>query len=814
MHKAKSNKHIVAMLAVFAMVFSGLTFTAVAASATSPVSTCISAGAWSGNGKCGDTPTALSPNVSGTVGTALASSSPAPTSNLSCDRTGVYYLFASTDTAYATSLTSVAGLTFSGSTGRLSGTPTSTLTNTSYKIVAECTTGSSYKFKRYTLDVAVAANTNPYVTPATQTITGVKNSAITASATLVASNFDPATVSYAVRGGTIPAGLVFETTSGVFRGTPTAADSSTVTIDAADNASNASTVTVTFAITDTVPSNKVTICHRTHSETNPYVRITVNYQAVNSGGTSDHSHHNDSYIGYRVYTAGIYMRAKDKLWGDIIPPDPSGQNRWSSLNWETAGQNIYNNVSGNTACPAAKLDNTNSATLYNSLRDSGMTAKQARDEIDAMDKEQKDADNTYQVTNTNSVRYTGSNSKKVAADNQSKVTICHRTNSTTNPYRRITVAVSSLDGANGHRGHDEIYDGHHVFTPSPFVYPTNRKDWGDIIPPTDLDGNSITPMNWTDGAVIWNDTTANSLCPTLTTQEYYNKLRDDGKTKKEIKEDIKDQSNEDDNDGDVEDIKYTGTDPNTENSEPKAPTQPPGRTPIDQSLSGIVWLDLNRDGLKDPDEPLMKDITLSVVQTTAPASLSRVNPARFLAASVINFGRATVTTVQTDANGYYEFPSLSAGYWKAVTTVPADLTVTYDSQSASDGEVTALVPVGSFAFTWVGLVGTTDSKNQQIINNLNGGGGGGGGSTVITPTPVPTVSPAPVVKPTTPAVPVKKPTVKKPVKKPTAASINGRTELAYTGDNPWLEWMFSGLLLLAGLGLTGFGLRKAKRKSN
>jgi hypothetical protein len=42
----------------------------------------------------------------------------------------------------------------------------------------------------------------------------------------------------------------------------------------ANNASQATTATVTFSIVSAV-SQKVTICHRTHSETNPYVRITA-----------------------------------------------------------------------------------------------------------------------------------------------------------------------------------------------------------------------------------------------------------------------------------------------------------------------------------------------------------------------------------------------------------------------------------------------------------------------------------------------------------------------------------------------------------
>lgn len=38
-------------------------------------------------------------------------------------------------------------------------------------------------------------------------------------------------------------------------------------------------------------NEKVTICHRTNSETNPYVMITVSKKAVDGEGKNDHTHH-------------------------------------------------------------------------------------------------------------------------------------------------------------------------------------------------------------------------------------------------------------------------------------------------------------------------------------------------------------------------------------------------------------------------------------------------------------------------------------------------------------------------------------------
>jgi hypothetical protein len=77
------------------------------------------------------------------------------------------------------------------------------------------------------------------------------------------------------------------------------------------------------------------------------------------------------------------------------------------------------------------------------------------------------------------------------------ITICHRTDSETNPYVRKTVDASSTDVA-GHEGHTGSlwYNGH----------PKEPK-WGDIIPPTDDDVDfAVTPLNWsTMGQAMWHN---------------------------------------------------------------------------------------------------------------------------------------------------------------------------------------------------------------------------------------------------------------------------------------------------------------------
>jgi hypothetical protein len=93
------------------------------------------------------------------------------------------------------------------------------------------------------------------------------------------------------------------------------------------------------------PLHKVTICHRTHAETNPYVIITVDEASVDGDNGNDHGKGDHLF----EHTGPVWFpgaKAAGVFWGDIIPPfysDGETLTGYPSLNWNAAGQAIFEN---------------------------------------------------------------------------------------------------------------------------------------------------------------------------------------------------------------------------------------------------------------------------------------------------------------------------------------------------------------------------------------------------------------------------------------------------------------------------------------
>ncbi|MGB3008987.1 MAG: hypothetical protein WBB33_01360 [Candidatus Saccharimonadales bacterium] len=72
-----------------------------------------------------------------------------------------------------------------------------------------------------------------------------------------------------------------------------------------------------------------------------------------------------------------------------------------------------------------------------------------------------------------------------------QVTLCHATDSTTNPYRKITVSVNAADGVSGNSGQEADHFSH----TGPIYYDGIEGSWGDIIPEIgDNGGRNLTVL--------------------------------------------------------------------------------------------------------------------------------------------------------------------------------------------------------------------------------------------------------------------------------------------------------------------------------
>jgi len=166
-----------------------------------------------------------------TVGTAISSLTPANTGGAAV--------------SYSIGTTLPAGLSFSTSTGVISGTPTVASTVTTYTITATNAAGSG--------NTTVTITVNPKApvisyTPSTNTYS--KGAAITP---LTPTNTGGAAVSWSISAG-LPAGLSFSTTTGVISGTPTATLATTIYTITATNAKGSGTTTVTITVNSLAPN--------------------------------------------------------------------------------------------------------------------------------------------------------------------------------------------------------------------------------------------------------------------------------------------------------------------------------------------------------------------------------------------------------------------------------------------------------------------------------------------------------------------------------------------------------------------------------
>ena len=166
-----------------------------------------------------------------TVGTSISSLTPTNTGGAA--------------TTYSIGTTLPAGLSFSTTTGVISGTPTAVTSTATYTVTATNSAGSGTATVTITVKDKVPVIS---YSPSTNTYTvGTPISSLTPA------NTGGTPTSYSISTA-LPAGLSFSTTTGVISGTPTATSSSTTYTITATNATGSGTTTVTIAVNHTAPA--------------------------------------------------------------------------------------------------------------------------------------------------------------------------------------------------------------------------------------------------------------------------------------------------------------------------------------------------------------------------------------------------------------------------------------------------------------------------------------------------------------------------------------------------------------------------------
>ncbi|MDY7103876.1 MAG: LPXTG cell wall anchor domain-containing protein [Actinomycetota bacterium] len=371
-----------------------------------------------------------------------------------------------------------------------------------------------------------------------------------------------------------------------------------------------------------------------------------------------------------------------------------------------------------------------------------------------------------------------------------KTTICHRTHSTTSPYRQITVSTSAINGSGGN---DHTSHADPPFDPN-FAYPANAKNWGDVVP-DNSSGGAGAGVNWTAvGQAIYNGTSADGVdyagtCATMSAQEFFQTEVDAGVPVEDILADLDGQEADEDaailaelggsfsnptgsspsfspttttvpsttTTTTVEPSPTTTAPPATTTTVPAggtttttaAPTttQPTTTTTTPATTSplgrveGVIWVDLDRDGVRDPGEAPLPGVVVELVEVVSPparlttAGFTAVGSTKGAAKAVTYSGWASSAsapargaqvgvrsgTIVTDAQGRYTFESVVPGDYAVTARLSASgITPWWDSDGAGDWRVGVVVPVGT-ATADLAAVGSGSLAGQVYFSSTNGG---------------------------------------------------------------------------------------------
>ncbi len=165
------------------------------------------------------------------------------------------------------------GLSFSTSTGVISGTPTALSAATDYTVTATNSGGSTTAIVNITVKNVAPSALTYSTNPATYTKgTAITNNSPSSSGGVV--------VSYSISPA-LPAGLSFSTSTGVISGTPTALSASTDYTVTATNSGGSTTATVNITVKDVAPS---ALTYSTNPATYTKGQLITDNTPLSSGG--------------------------------------------------------------------------------------------------------------------------------------------------------------------------------------------------------------------------------------------------------------------------------------------------------------------------------------------------------------------------------------------------------------------------------------------------------------------------------------------------------------------------------------------------
>lgn len=174
------------------------------------------------------------------------------------------------------------GLSFDTATGVISGTPTTTLSQTTFTVTASGVDAYSTNISA-DADILLSVLVKAEISPSSQTLTGIINIEITPTTAFTPNSRFIGPVTYALSGGILPAGLSFDTSTGVISGIPLSALEETeflVTANGVDiydqSVSATATIGVTILATPAITPETQEIMTLVNVEITPTVAYTPN----------------------------------------------------------------------------------------------------------------------------------------------------------------------------------------------------------------------------------------------------------------------------------------------------------------------------------------------------------------------------------------------------------------------------------------------------------------------------------------------------------------------------------------------------------